>query len=84
MCDSTHDSRKGRQQVTKQEKRQFINELVSSVRDSVLAKVNEMPEAWDGIELRQYLADKFVETNYRPMDRRRKAVYNNTIAITTL
>jgi len=40
-------------------KRHFIRMLCNSIRDELLAKAAEMPEEWDGFELRELLADKF-------------------------
>jgi len=47
--------------MTKEEKLQFIGELTASVKASIIDKVDDMPEEWDGIELRRYIADKFEE-----------------------
>lgn len=45
--------------MTPAEKRQFIRDLVKVVRDDALKHVADMPDEWDGIELRKYLAGKF-------------------------
>jgi hypothetical protein len=47
--------------MTKDEKLQFIGDLIATVRASIVERVDEMPEEWDGIELRRYIADKFEE-----------------------
>lgn len=58
--------------MTNEEKRQFIRDLTESVTDSVLAKVDRMPDDWTGIELREYLAEAFQAStwNMRPARRR--------------
>lgn len=38
-------------------KRQFIEDLMTGMKNSILANVDKMPEEWDGHELRQYIAD---------------------------
>lgn len=43
------------------DKLRVINELFEGVKDDVLRKVKDMPEEWDGIELRWYIAGKFSE-----------------------
>jgi hypothetical protein len=43
------------------EKKEFISNLVAAVRDDLLNKVDAMPDEWNGIELRQLIADKFKE-----------------------
>lgn len=40
-------------------KKVFVQELIGSVQNDILAKVELMPEAWDGHELRRYIADIF-------------------------
>jgi hypothetical protein len=62
------------------EKRRFVNELIGSVRTTILKRVAAMPEEWDGHELRRYIADQFlIQTT--PLDRRREHAYRNTIAV---
>jgi hypothetical protein len=71
------------------EKRKFIRSFVGSIQKEALSKVAAMPEDWDGIELRVYLADKFGWEAQggavkRLMTRRRRedyrnAVYNNNL-----
>lgn len=57
--------------------RNFINQLVGNVKKDLLQ--SEIPAAWDGIELRWLIADKFAETVVtRSMgDLSRKRAYNN-------
>lgn len=49
--------------MNQQDKERFVRELVGNIQTDVLAKVSQMPEEWDGIEIRQYLADKFSESS---------------------
>lgn len=53
------------------EKRKFIRNLTAAVRDNLLRKVKNMPECWDGIELRMLLADSFA-SEVRPDMRKGK------------
>jgi hypothetical protein len=43
-------------------KEAFIVALICNVQADILAKVAQMPEDWDGHELRRYIADKFAES----------------------
>mgnify|MGYP001574909089 FL=1 len=45
--------------MIQQEKKEFIESLVNAVRDDISGKIDAMPENWDGIEVRQYIADRF-------------------------
>ena len=58
-------------------KLRIISELFENVKDSVLRKVKDMPEDWDGIELRWYIAEKFgEEIPSQKHDKRLAARYN--------
>jgi hypothetical protein len=64
------------------EKRAFVRRLTNSIRDAILARVKDLPEEWDGHELRQYLADNFAHEIYRgTMKGRRLRDYRNAVAI---
>jgi len=57
-------------------KLRIISELFENVKDDVLRKVKDMPEEWDGIELRWYIAEKFREAANYKHDKYRAARYN--------
>jgi hypothetical protein len=40
-------------------KREFLKNYLNSVRDELISKADQMPEEWDGHELRWLVADKF-------------------------
>jgi hypothetical protein len=71
--------------MTEQEKITFINELIENVKSEILKKVKYMPDNWDGIELRQYISDKFADVVFKgTMNKSRKREYNNTLYTTNL
>ena len=41
------------------EKLRFINDLTDNVKMDIIKKVKDMPEDWDGVELRWYIAEMF-------------------------
>lgn len=67
------------------EKIQFINELIESTREEILSKVDKMPKEWDGIELREYIVEKFKDCVYMSKSQRmttykkRLREYRNTV-----
>lgn len=71
--------------MTKEEQIRFITELTHSVRDELITEVemDNVPDTWDGFELRQWLADKF-KNSTRPMGHQRRAEFNNYILIHNL
>jgi hypothetical protein len=71
--------------MTKTEKKRFIRELIRNVSAEIFAKVPEMPEQWDGFELRQFIAEKFSDATYpRMMTGKRKADYENEVVVRNL
>lgn len=75
--------------------REFVTQLCDSIRDRVLERIDDMdiPEEWDGIELRQLLAEMFmhergfrfgrVNSNYHPTSKRYRD-YRNDVLIANL
>lgn len=47
--------------MNKQEKKEFIENLIEDVKTEILTKINQIPEDWNGVELRMYIADKFIK-----------------------
>ncbi|MDY6844511.1 MAG: hypothetical protein SVW57_10520 [Thermodesulfobacteriota bacterium] len=45
--------------MDKKEQKQFIKELVKNVQEEIEAKIPNLPENWDGIELRWLVRDHF-------------------------
>jgi hypothetical protein len=77
--------------MTKAEKRKFIKDLTAAVARDAIAKIDRMPEEWDGHELRRYLADQFdrevsalMNIKGARANRSRFRAYRNTIATTNL
>jgi hypothetical protein len=66
--------------MTQAEKKRFIRELTKSVAAEVLAKVPKMPEQWDGVELRQLVADRFNDcTHPRILSGKRQSDYESAV-----
>lgn len=80
------------------EKREFIKSLCNRIRDDLVAKVPEMPEEWDGHELRALLEDAAIGANlgqctskagrtiypYREYDKKRRKAFENECAVRDL
>ena len=62
--------------MTRDDQAAFIKSLCDSVRDHALGKLSAMPEGWDGMELREYLADQFDRERHMS---RRKADYRRRL-----
>lgn len=72
--------------MTEQEQVKFVEELSQNVTREIIKIIEEgkTPETWDGVELRQLLADRFSQVVWSPMERRRKREYNNTKLVNNL
>lgn len=56
-----------------EEKKKFITELVESVKKEMLN--TNLPDNWDGIELRWFIADKFAEVVFGEIGKRKGKRY---------
>jgi len=71
--------------MTKTEKVQFIADLTNNVARTLTEKIDRVPEEWNGIELRQWLADAFADgVSPHMMTRTRKRAYRNDVTIHNL
>jgi hypothetical protein len=62
----------------------LAKQLLDALAAEVLGHIEQgrMPDAWDGIELRQYIADKAAQMlPFRPMDKGRARAYRNEILV---
>lgn len=73
--------------MNKDEKITFINDLTDCCKQEIINKIlnNKIPENWDGIELRQYISEKFKEVVWlKILTGKRKREYKNTKLINNL
>ena len=49
--------------MTKEEKRIYIEALIDGVKRDIVAKLDRLPDRWDGHELSRYIADCFQTAN---------------------
>jgi hypothetical protein len=61
------------------DKKKFIANLCDSVRDELVAKVEDMPDNWDGHELRQLIASKFNREAFDLIRGKRGRAFRNEI-----
>lgn len=71
--------------MNQQERTQFILDITENLRNTLLARAWNMPDEWDGIEIRQLLVD-VVESqfNFKQMPLSRKRAYNNAVLVRNL
>lgn len=55
------------------EKKKLLSDIFDNMKRDALAKVNNMPEDWDGHELRSYVAEKAAWEVTHPMRDKRSA-----------
>lgn len=60
------------------DKKRFIQDLLDGLRETLIQKVDQMPEEWDGFELRWLIADTAAENTFGNVThKQRKAEYRN-------
>jgi len=70
--------------MTKPEQRRFVRELVANVRADLVKNVKNVPDNWDGHELRQWIADRFQESSWMikaPENRGRYRAYKHDVRV---
>lgn len=71
--------------MDRNDKRRFIEDLTANIKEEIINRIPRMPEEWDGIELRRYIAEKFNELgNFGEMSRSRAKNYKNEVLVRNL
>lgn len=73
--------------MTKDEQMKFVAYLTASITKDLFTKLQDgrVPEEWDGHELRQWIADTFMESGViHPMKGKRLKDYKNTLIVNNL
>ena len=71
--------------MDKQEQIELVTSLANAIAQKIVADIQQgrVPTSWDGIELRQLLADRAYESTGH-LDGKRKREYNNTVLVNNL
>jgi hypothetical protein len=71
--------------MNQSEQIQFIQNQMESIKRKIVDKIRDeqIPNEWNGFELRQYIADKCIEATAN-MGLSRKRKYNNEVLIRNL
>lgn len=72
--------------MTRKEQERFVRDLTGRVQKTLLERLPKVPEEWDGIELRSWIADLFVEQALSPrrMGLKRHRDYKNECLVRNL
>jgi hypothetical protein len=74
--------------MTRDEQKAFVDELITRVKITLLSRLRNVPEEWDGHELRVWIADKFTDAAYlsKLQDKRskRRRDYENEVLVRNL
>ena len=70
--------------MTKGEQSIFMTKHIQDVGTQILKKVKDLPKNWEGLELKQYIADYFQGDIKRYFTLKRKKDYNNDIVVNNL
>lgn len=71
--------------MTKQEKINFVNDILEMTKNDIIQEVEKMPDSWEGTELRQYILD-YTKNNiaWTKMEGLRLKEYLNDIIVYNL
>jgi hypothetical protein len=66
--------------MDKQNQKRIIKEICKGIEEKMIQNLNNVPEEWDGFELRQWTSDivKY-QINNQPLKGRRKKDYEHVI-----
>jgi hypothetical protein len=67
--------------MTQQERQEFIKQHIDKIKNDIYGRANRMPDEWDGLELKQYIADSFSISKHWWTSARRKREFENTVVI---
>ena len=71
--------------MTKPEKKRFIVDICDGMKAYMLERIDQVPEDWDGHELRHWFADRASSLYaYSNLTKGRKREYNNTLLVRNL
>jgi hypothetical protein len=67
-------------------KKEFLNTLIDTMRDDILRKADNFPEDWTAYEMRTYVKDRFNEVVWpgKELKGKQKRDYKNDIMINNL
>lgn len=63
--------------MKKDEQKQFIHDLISAVEGEMMDSLPRIPEHWEGIELRNWIADRFSRQVWRNWSKAEQKDYEN-------
>ena len=71
--------------MNKEEKIQFVTELANNIANGIIVVIetDQIPEDWDGIELR-WLFEERAMARFGKELKKRKQEYNNTVIVNNL
>ncbi len=65
------------------EQKRLLKDILHNIERDMIGKIDtgKIPENWDGIELREYIAD---QAKWHKMEKRRAKAYRNTVLVNGL
>lgn len=72
--------------MNRNEQIRFVNDLTGSMARTIKnhIRTGRIPREWDGLELRQLIAEHAQRNAYVDMGKARKREYNNTVIVNNL
>lgn len=63
------------------EKKEFVDQLINTIKNDILNRIEAMPENWDGIELRLYIRYRFSDCVFGDLSNSRIRKFKNELLI---
>lgn len=70
--------------MTKREKKRLVRDILKGFSKTVDEKIDQLPEDWDGFEIKQWIGDLYMQTYPMRMDKKREKEYKNTVLVKNL
>jgi hypothetical protein len=70
--------------MTASEQVKLMDELLFNLRRGLIKRAPQIPEHWDGFEIRQWISDYFIEHYVMEMEGKRRKGYVNEVILREL
>lgn len=70
--------------MNRKEQKIFVNNIIKNVKDHLIKDLKKIPDNWDGLELRWFIADHFNLIVFEKKNNKRRREYLNYMLVNGL